>query len=549
MPDHYALLGIPEDAQDEDIKAAYRKQAPFWHPDANKRPDAKERFQQLADARDVLLDPARRAEYDQRLRAERDAAARPRTSTPTDEWESTDARLESDVVDFGVLRPGEQEIAEFVLSWAGTAPGVVRPLTVAGKWWEIIGADFRDSTTVFSLRAYITDDMANGPCSDVLELAIDGEVFGVELVVTVAGATGLAAGFDEWAPTSGYAAAGTAGLGLSIPPVLLALPWRWIVGAAAVVLATVTVIHPVIGPLASKSSAAALSNTPQASGLGSVSPSASWARSTPSPTPKPVPQRASTTFALAPAVSFHAASGPASDWDNPGYAVSVVPTYHGDVVTVQLRITYSSWNDPTTRSQIGSVSSMDVQSNPSTPGGSLYFPDDGINSELPLSADLHDNGQGLITGSMSFAAVLPGEYSFDFFPSGGQAGTSFPIGSITTAHLGVANGDYLDADNYVDYSAMAVFAVRPARHDTSLTFGQVGPTNSAKGPGAACIRLANGRTLHPVATSVVQTGSGNGQAYTLGTQTYDVSGSQLNGADFFYNCTLQPQTPDYVQLH
>ncbi len=62
--DYYAILGVPRDAADDDIKRAYRKLARKYHPDVSKEPQAEERFKELGEAYEVLRDAEKRAAYD-----------------------------------------------------------------------------------------------------------------------------------------------------------------------------------------------------------------------------------------------------------------------------------------------------------------------------------------------------------------------------------------------------------------------------------------------------------------------------------------------------
>jgi len=66
MPrDPYAVLGVPRDASEQDIKKAFRALARELHPDVNAHdPDAEEKFKQAAEAHEILSDPQRRATYD-----------------------------------------------------------------------------------------------------------------------------------------------------------------------------------------------------------------------------------------------------------------------------------------------------------------------------------------------------------------------------------------------------------------------------------------------------------------------------------------------------
>lgn len=67
--DYYKILGVSSDAKPEQIKKAFRKLARENHPDANQHnPDAERKFKEIAEANDVLSDPAKRKEYDEARR-------------------------------------------------------------------------------------------------------------------------------------------------------------------------------------------------------------------------------------------------------------------------------------------------------------------------------------------------------------------------------------------------------------------------------------------------------------------------------------------------
>ena len=63
--DYYEVLGVGRDTSEEEIKRAYRKLAVKFHPDKNPDdPHAEEKFKELGEAYDVLIDADKRAAYD-----------------------------------------------------------------------------------------------------------------------------------------------------------------------------------------------------------------------------------------------------------------------------------------------------------------------------------------------------------------------------------------------------------------------------------------------------------------------------------------------------
>ena len=66
MKDYYKILGVPDNARQEDIKNAFRKLAFQHHPDKNpgREKEAELKFKEINEAYAVLGDPAKRKQYD-----------------------------------------------------------------------------------------------------------------------------------------------------------------------------------------------------------------------------------------------------------------------------------------------------------------------------------------------------------------------------------------------------------------------------------------------------------------------------------------------------
>ena len=69
--DYYETLGVAKDASVDDIKSSYRKLAKQYHPDVTKEDSAhaEERFKEISEAYEVLMDPEKRKLYDNYGRA------------------------------------------------------------------------------------------------------------------------------------------------------------------------------------------------------------------------------------------------------------------------------------------------------------------------------------------------------------------------------------------------------------------------------------------------------------------------------------------------
>ncbi|PNK07738.1 molecular chaperone DnaJ, partial [Cylindrospermopsis raciborskii S10] len=61
--DYYEILGVSRDADKEQIKQAYRRQARKYHPDVNKEPGAEEKFKEINRAYEVLSEADTRERY------------------------------------------------------------------------------------------------------------------------------------------------------------------------------------------------------------------------------------------------------------------------------------------------------------------------------------------------------------------------------------------------------------------------------------------------------------------------------------------------------
>ena len=105
MRDYYQVLGVKNTASVKEIKAAYKRLARLQHPDLNGgRPEATRAFVQISRARDILIDPQRRAAYDAQRNAYATKGAHAPVVNPTVETymrrARSDARIKKNLEKF-----------------------------------------------------------------------------------------------------------------------------------------------------------------------------------------------------------------------------------------------------------------------------------------------------------------------------------------------------------------------------------------------------------------------------------------------------------------
>lgn len=68
MPNHYEILGISEQADENEIRKAYRSLSLKYHPDRNQEPGAGDKFREINEANEILSDSQKRQQYNHELK-------------------------------------------------------------------------------------------------------------------------------------------------------------------------------------------------------------------------------------------------------------------------------------------------------------------------------------------------------------------------------------------------------------------------------------------------------------------------------------------------
>ncbi|HEY8347633.1 MAG TPA: J domain-containing protein [Symbiobacteriaceae bacterium] len=130
METYYDILGVPRTATQAEIRAAFRKLARLYHPDANRTdPQAEAKFKRISEAYTVLSNPVTRRAYDATL----DAAAR--QEAEGDRYEKDQESNLYDVFTYIAAVLAMRNTPWTVIAAELLAEGCPRPLAIAIARW------------------------------------------------------------------------------------------------------------------------------------------------------------------------------------------------------------------------------------------------------------------------------------------------------------------------------------------------------------------------------------------------------------------------------
>lgn len=86
MKDYFKILELASTASADEVKKAYRRLAKRYHPDRNSSPDAQQKFIEINEAYEFLLDDRRRTFYQQRQRQRVSPEEQARREATYQEW-------------------------------------------------------------------------------------------------------------------------------------------------------------------------------------------------------------------------------------------------------------------------------------------------------------------------------------------------------------------------------------------------------------------------------------------------------------------------------
>lgn len=138
---HYETMGVPKNADSDQIKKAYRKLARDYHPDRNPGdPQAVHKFKEVQAAYEVLSNPSKRRDYDQSGYVHRRSYSPPPTPKPEPPKPKTKDDFKKERSDWDRRKfPTEQELQAIqctFFSGGGTGRNIITQLKLTPEEME-----------------------------------------------------------------------------------------------------------------------------------------------------------------------------------------------------------------------------------------------------------------------------------------------------------------------------------------------------------------------------------------------------------------------------
>ena len=190
--DLYEVLGVPVDAPQTEIHAAFKREAKKWHTDTNKTVAAEHRIRAVNKSNSVLRDPAKRAAYD-------------RTLPP---W------LDKSHVNLGAMRAGDTAHVTSKVCICRRIAGVesLRFEPEFGDFWRIHSAKRQRVDPVvieFEIAGDVPATASAGARSTTLAVVFNGVVLEVIVEATILAAVPAAAARPAKSPPASAATGST----------------------------------------------------------------------------------------------------------------------------------------------------------------------------------------------------------------------------------------------------------------------------------------------------------------------------------------------------
>ena len=179
--DYYKVLGVDKTATQDEIKKAYRKLARKYHPDLNPNdPTAKDKFQEINEANEVLSDPEKRKKYDAYgenwKHADEFDKVKQALKQAREEKVAAEDALE--VVRDGVSKSNANASSTLIRS---TISGIILDIPVKVGNSVILSNTFNDGTTIASV-ANMNDLIFRG---NIDETEVGNLVIGMPMKITI----------------------------------------------------------------------------------------------------------------------------------------------------------------------------------------------------------------------------------------------------------------------------------------------------------------------------------------------------------------------------